>query len=167
MIVQQRESGDVLPKFKFLLSKEEIGPVTAISKCCGLLAVAIGQKVHNLFSANEISLYQVEGERTLQKKTMCQIELYCCSLMSSKNFIVAVDIYKGVVILVWKPTLSRLKLVARDTFPIESTSCSFLSYDSSLTFLRSDMQRNVQQYTIKRKKNKGKGFWCDQILTMR
>jgi cleavage and polyadenylation specificity factor subunit 1 len=80
-------------KMKLLFEKEGKGAITAISSCNGFLATATG---------NQLFISEFTNDDTLTKIAFFNLETYCISLNSVKNYLLMGDVYKGAWFLAYQ-----------------------------------------------------------------
>lgn len=132
------EPGQPLTKnrFKLVYSKDQKGPVTAITQVVGFLVSAVGQKIY---------LWQLK-DNDLVGVAFIDTQIYIHQMLSIKSLILVADVYKSISLLRFQDEFRTLSLVSRDYRPAEIYSIEYLVDNSTLGFLVSDADRNLVTY---------------------
>lgn len=120
-------------KIKVLYSKEQKGPVTAISQVVGFLLSAIGQKVY---------IWQLK-DNDLVGIAFIDTQIYIHSAMCIKNLILVADIFKSISLLRYQEESRTLSLVSKDVKPLEVYATEFLVDNNQVGFVVSDVEKNI------------------------
>jgi cleavage and polyadenylation specificity factor subunit 1 len=103
-------------KLKQIYSKEQKGPVSAVTSTMGLLVTSVGQKVY---------LWQLKDE-DLTGVAFIDTNIFIHQMVSVKSLILVADVYKSVTVLRFQEQFRTLSIVARDYNPL--MVCKFFSF---------------------------------------
>ncbi|KAF6036416.1 Cpsf160 [Bugula neritina] len=120
-------------KLKEIYSKDQKGPVTAVTHVEGMLIAAIGQKIY-VFELKD-------GE--LCGASFIDTQLYIHQMVSIKNLILIADIQMSVSVLRYQPDHRVLSVVSRDLKPMETYGVEFAVDNTNLGFLATDREQNL------------------------
>ncbi|KAI0990420.1 hypothetical protein GJ496_001342 [Pomphorhynchus laevis] len=123
-------------KIKIVCEQEEKGPVTVLDCVNGYLIGAVGQKVF---------LWQYK-DQSLTGIAFIDVSIYIHQLTVIKNFIIMVDVLKGVSLIRFQEDMRVLSFVARDKRNLDIYSTDFLVHGNQLAFIVNDPDQNMFIY---------------------
>ncbi|XP_063696234.1 cleavage and polyadenylation specificity factor subunit 1 [Culicoides brevitarsis] len=132
------EPGKPMTKFKFkeVLSKDQKGPVSAITHVLGLLVCAVGQKIY---------LFQLK-DNDISGVAFIDANIYIHEMVSVKSLILVADMYQSISILRFQEEYRTLSVVSRDFNRLNVYGIEFAVDNNNLGFIATDDQANILIY---------------------
>ncbi|XP_055705403.1 cleavage and polyadenylation specificity factor subunit 1 [Phlebotomus papatasi] len=132
------EPGKPLTRYRFkeVYTKEQKGPVSAITHVLGFLVTAVGQKIY---------LWQLK-DGDLVGVAFIDTNIYVHEMVSIKSLILVADVYKSISILRFQEEYRTLSLVSRDFQAQTVFSAEYVVDNSNLGFLATDVDGNIIIY---------------------
>ncbi|GAB0099522.1 Cleavage and polyadenylation specificity factor subunit 1 [Sergentomyia squamirostris] len=132
------EPGKPLTRYRFkeVYTKEQKGPVSAITHVLGFLVTAVGQKIY---------LWQLK-DSDLVGVAFIDTNIYVHEMVSVKSLILVADVYKSISILRFQEEYRTLSLVSRDYQPQTVFSVDYVVDNSNLGFIVTDSDGNIIIY---------------------
>ncbi|XP_039280662.1 cleavage and polyadenylation specificity factor subunit 1 isoform X2 [Nilaparvata lugens] len=123
-------------KFKMVYSKEQKGPVTAMTHALGFLISAVGQKIY---------IWQLK-DNDLVGVAFIDTQIYIHQILAIKSLILVADVYKSISLLRFQEEYRTLSLVSRDYRASEVYTVEFLLDNTQMSFVVTDRDKNVVLY---------------------
>lgn len=120
-------------KLKEVYTKEQKGPVTAITHVVGFLVTAVGQKIY---------LWQLK-DNDLIGVAFIDTNIYVHQMCSIKSLILVADVYKSISLLRFQEEFRTLSMVSRDYNMLNVYNIEFSVDNANLGFLASDCAENL------------------------
>lgn len=119
-------------KLKQIYSKEQKGPVSAVTSTMGLLVTSVGQKVY---------LWQLKDQE-LTGVAFIDTNIFIHQMTSIKSIILVGDVYKSITVLRFQEQFRTLSIVSRDYNPLMVYQVDYIVDNNNLAFLASDEEAN-------------------------
>uniref|UniRef100_A0A1B0CNG3 Uncharacterized protein n=1 Tax=Lutzomyia longipalpis TaxID=7200 RepID=A0A1B0CNG3_LUTLO len=125
------EPGKPLTRYRFkeVYTKEQKGPVSAITHVLGFLVTAVGQKIY---------LWQLK-DGDLVGVAFIDTNIYVHEMVSIKSIILVADVYKSISVLRFQEEYRTLSLVTRDFQAQTVFSAEYVVDNHNLGFLDGDL----------------------------
>lgn len=132
------EPGQPLTRFRLkeVYTKEQKGPVSAISHVMGFLVSAVGQKIY---------LWQLKDNDLIGVAFM-DTNIYVHEMVSVKSYILVADVYKSISLLRFQEDFRTLSLVSRDYNQLMVYSIEYVVDNQNLGFVATDTNANIIIY---------------------
>ncbi|XP_055694304.1 cleavage and polyadenylation specificity factor subunit 1 [Lutzomyia longipalpis] len=132
------EPGKPLTRYRFkeVYTKEQKGPVSAITHVLGFLVTAVGQKIY---------LWQLK-DGDLVGVAFIDTNIYVHEMVSIKSIILVADVYKSISVLRFQEEYRTLSLVTRDFQAQTVFSAEYVVDNHNLGFLVTDGDGNIIIY---------------------
>ena len=135
----------LVPRLKYLLDYDQEAPVSAVS------CITVEGRDYIVIAAGRlIEIHKWEYGR-LHKVGFYDAAIYPTDLTTVKNYILTGDLFQSVRLLCWRPKQWDLSLLAKDTSPSHTLSCSTFVHGDKLGLVATDMDQNLMIFTYEPK----------------
>lgn len=130
------EEGGVFTAFQLQLiaEKELFSPVTAVASMEGYVIAGVGP---------QISVYKLVGDEIVHL-SFAFGQLYCSSIASLKQYVVAADMCKSVSFMYFRERNNSVNFLGKDYEHVTSYAAEFLLEHENMSMIVSDGKANVQ-----------------------
>lgn len=130
------EEGGVFTAFQLQLiaEKELFSPVTAVASMEGYVIAGVGP---------QISVYKLVGDEIVHL-SFAFGQLYCASIASLKQYVVAADMCKSVSFMYFRERNNSVNFLGKDYEHVTSYAAEFLLEHENMSIIVSDRKANVQ-----------------------